>query len=559
MKSFRGKGRVARAVCQGGLVALFLSSSALATSPTTGSLLPNANQQFTDANGVPYPGGSVYFYTPNTSSFKSTFQDPLLMVPNTNPVILDSAGRAVIYGLGVYREVLKDASGNTIWDNLTADLLGEAASLLVGSEFVGNPVNGGTGLISPTAHQLMITEGASPMNLLGAGCANNSVLVFQTSADPTCTTTSLPGTIAQNDLVYASAANTLAGLASANNGVLITSGAGVPSISSTIPSATQDNITRTGTLVSGSLGAGYTIPLGTVTLTGALPYANYQTSGVGAGSYSCPTITLNLQGVVIAAVNGSCSPVSAISLNNAITGLGLTRTSTAVITVAAGQAADSTNAALMTTAGGTVTFSSSGSINHLDTGTVAINSWYAMLLIAHSDGSSVNLLATLETAGTPISPTLPSGYGIYRYIGSVQTDGSANLLSFTQRGPTFYRAAAATDVSGSNGATTAVLKTLSVPLSVQVQPLFRATPTSSTAANQHIVFSSPDEPDSAPSSTYYDIVTADTSNILPATLMPGVVYLTNTSGQIRTRSDASSLTYNITTRGWVDPHVAQEW
>ena len=51
-----------------------------------------------------------------------------------------------------------------------------------------------------------------------------------------------------NQLVYSSAANTIAGLATANNGVLITSGTGVPSISSTIPSATQDNITRLGTI-----------------------------------------------------------------------------------------------------------------------------------------------------------------------------------------------------------------------------------------------------------------------------------------------------------------------
>ena len=53
-----------------------------------------------------------------------------------------------------------------------------------------------------------------------------------------------------NQLLYSSAANTVAGLATGNNGVLITSGAGVPSISSTIPAATQGNITRLGTLIT---------------------------------------------------------------------------------------------------------------------------------------------------------------------------------------------------------------------------------------------------------------------------------------------------------------------
>lgn len=69
-------------------------------------------------------------------------------------------------------------------------------------------------------------------------------------------------------------AGTLGNVAPANNGVLITSAAGVPSISSTIPSATQDNITRTGTLVSGATGSGFTLALGSSTITGTLGYAN---------------------------------------------------------------------------------------------------------------------------------------------------------------------------------------------------------------------------------------------------------------------------------------------
>jgi hypothetical protein len=58
-------------------------------------------------------------------------------------------------------------------------------------------------------------------------------------------------TIAANRLLYASATDTIAALASANDGVLITSGAGVPSISSTLPSAVQGNITALGTITSG--------------------------------------------------------------------------------------------------------------------------------------------------------------------------------------------------------------------------------------------------------------------------------------------------------------------
>lgn len=64
------------------------------------------------------------------------------------------------------------------------------------------------------------------------------------------TTSTFADTYTVSTLLYASSANTISGLATANNGVLITSSGGVPSISSTIPSATQDNITRLGTIAN---------------------------------------------------------------------------------------------------------------------------------------------------------------------------------------------------------------------------------------------------------------------------------------------------------------------
>ena len=55
-----------------------------------------------------------------------------------------------------------------------------------------------------------------------------------------------------NQILYSSAANTIAGLATANNGVLVTSAGGVPSIGSTLPAAVQGNITSVGTITSGT-------------------------------------------------------------------------------------------------------------------------------------------------------------------------------------------------------------------------------------------------------------------------------------------------------------------
>jgi len=65
------------------------------------------------------------------------------------------------------------------------------------------------------------------------------------------TTATYPATTTANQLLYSSATNTIAGLATGNDGALITSAAGVPSISSTLPSVVQGNITSTGTIASG--------------------------------------------------------------------------------------------------------------------------------------------------------------------------------------------------------------------------------------------------------------------------------------------------------------------
>lgn len=93
-----------------------------------GQLLPIGKQQFLDANGNPYAGGLVYFYIPSTTTPKNTYSDSGLTVPNTNPVVLDSAGRASIYGSGDYRQILKDADGATIWDQVVSGVVASAAS-----------------------------------------------------------------------------------------------------------------------------------------------------------------------------------------------------------------------------------------------------------------------------------------------------------------------------------------------------------------------------------------------------------------------------------------------
>jgi hypothetical protein len=83
----------------------------------TGFLSPQC--QFIDDNGDPLAGGFLYSYTAGTSTPQDTFLDADLAPghENTNPVELDSAGRAVIYlsPTPAYKFILKDANLVTIW------------------------------------------------------------------------------------------------------------------------------------------------------------------------------------------------------------------------------------------------------------------------------------------------------------------------------------------------------------------------------------------------------------------------------------------------------------
>jgi len=84
-----------------------------------GSLLPNAKQQFFDANGIPLASGKVYYYIPYTTTPKNTYQDLNLTILNTNPIVLDAAGECIAWGAGIYRQQVYDVNGNLIWDQNT--------------------------------------------------------------------------------------------------------------------------------------------------------------------------------------------------------------------------------------------------------------------------------------------------------------------------------------------------------------------------------------------------------------------------------------------------------
>ena len=56
-------------------------------------LFANKLQTFFDANGNPLSGGKIYAYADGTSSLLNTYSNSALSSANTNPVVLNSAGK----------------------------------------------------------------------------------------------------------------------------------------------------------------------------------------------------------------------------------------------------------------------------------------------------------------------------------------------------------------------------------------------------------------------------------------------------------------------------------
>ena len=118
--------------------------------------------------------------------------------------------------------------------------------------------HGGTNAALTASNGGIFYSSATAGAILAGTATANQVLLSGSSTTPAWSTATYPPTTTANQILYSSSANTIAGLATANSGALITSAGGVPSISSTLPSAVQGNITAVGALASGSLTTGFT-------------------------------------------------------------------------------------------------------------------------------------------------------------------------------------------------------------------------------------------------------------------------------------------------------------
>lgn len=116
------------------------------------TLMPVPQQQFFGPNGTPLSGGLLYTYQPGTLTPKNTYIDSVGSALNTNPIILDSAGRCQVWLDGAYNIRLYSADNILQWsvDNVVSGDQVQFATLQNNIDNLATTIDAKAPVSSPT-------------------------------------------------------------------------------------------------------------------------------------------------------------------------------------------------------------------------------------------------------------------------------------------------------------------------------------------------------------------------------------------------------------------------
>jgi hypothetical protein len=217
------------------------------------------------------------------------------------------------------------------------------------------------------------------------------------------------------------------------------------------------------------------------------------------------------------------------------------------LSISAGQAVDSTNSVIMNFAGSSKTtaiWALGAAVGGLDTGTIAINTWYHFYIIRRPDTGVLDCIFSLSG----VSPTLPAGYTQFRRIGFALTNGSSQWIGFSQRGDEFLLTSSVLIYSTSSVPTSPTLITAAIAGGVKSLLILNGY-TYHASLSAQVSISSPDGgANGGGAGILYGIVPGGT---LYGTVA-GSPVRTNTSSQISIVSNSASQSLSLYLNGWID-------
>lgn len=315
-----------------------------------------------------------------------------------------------------------------------------------------------TQLTGLTNHAIQIGAGTATLTQLGAG-TTGQVLQTNTGADPTWSTATYPSTTTINQILYSSAANTIAGLATANKGVLTTGATGIPVITALasdgqliigsttgVPAAASITSSDSSiTITPGSNSISLTVAGGTSvgkTITGNTGGALSPTAGnwniVGTGSTTAAgsgsTLTVQLTGLTNHALQIGAGTATLTQLGAGSTGQVLQTNSSADPTWS--------TATYPSTATGTGTILRADGTNWVPTSSTYPNTNAVSTLLYASSANVMSALATANRASLSTNST-----GVPTWL--AMTDGQV-IIGSSAGSPTAATLSAGTGVTITN-------------------------------------------------------------------------------------------------------------
>jgi len=227
-----------------------------------------------DTPATMVPGSFIIVNNGTINGNSAWIETATIVVVGTDPVIWSQFGTLGVQSVsGTAGRITSTGGMNPVID-IDPAYVGQASITTVGTITTGtwnasviSLQYGGTSanLSAAASNGGIVWSNATQMQILAGTATARQMLQSGASVTPAWSTATWPATTTQYGILYSSGTNIVGQIATGNNGVLVTDGTGIPTISSTLPAAVQGNITAVGALSSGSLVAGFTpvtVPIG---------------------------------------------------------------------------------------------------------------------------------------------------------------------------------------------------------------------------------------------------------------------------------------------------------